>query len=154
MNVFNNISVPLLFECSVYPFKYPLVIVLSCCIKKIFFSVMFDSVTLQESLFTNKVSSANNFAISSCCLFINMNYKVTWVFSKGRFDVALHIFIKCTLKNFHLNLTIFQRMRDFMSSNMFVNIIIKDYHFFYFFYLYWVIFFPIFFGNGLPLFSS
>ena len=91
MNVFDNISGPLLFKCTVCPFKYLFVNVLSCCIDK---------------------------------------WRWHRLFPKGRFGVVLHVFISCTMKNFHINLTLFQWMRDLKSSNMFASIIIKGYHFF------------------------
>ena len=65
---------------------------------------------------------------------VSIVYSLIWrwhrLFPKGRFGVVLHVFISCTMKNFQINLTLFQWMRDLKSSNMFASIIIKGYHFF------------------------
>ena len=89
INVFDGISVPLLFRCSFDPFA---VIFLSCCIKKIFFSfnnsfkcrfvyttfrwwpslltVIADNVTSKELLFTDRANSTTEFAICSSRWFL------------------------------------------------------------------------------------
>ena len=108
----------LLLRCSFDPFKCLVVMVLSCCIKNILFSlyssfkcwfvtatfrwrpslrtIRFGNVTIQDLLFYWKCYF-NNWFINLFRLFIcwyivctNMNYKVLWVFHKRRFDLALH----------------------------------------------------------------
>ena len=62
-----------------------------------------------------------------------------WVFPKRRFDVVWHTFNPRTGKIFRMHLTIFQRMSEMISSNMFDNAVSQDYHFFY---LLWRVIFP------------
>ena len=55
-----------------------------------------------------------------------------WVFPKRRFDVVWHTFNPRTGKIFHMHLTIFQRMSEMISSNMFDNAVSQEYHLFLF----------------------
>ena len=109
INVFDNISVPLLLRCSFDPFKCLVVIVLSCYIKKIFFSlhnsfkcrfvsktlcwwpsfqnVMYDSVTSQELLFTYRANPKIVFAICSGRWFVDISFVPTWIIRWCRFSL-------------------------------------------------------------------
>lgn len=49
-----------------------------------------------------------------------------WLFSR-RFDILSHIFNPRITKIVHTDPTIFQRMREFICSNMFSNTFAKDY---------------------------
>ena len=51
------------------------------------------------------------------------------VFPERRFDVVLDTFNPHTGKTFHIHLTVFQRMWEIISSNMFDNAVSLDYHF-------------------------
>ena len=128
----------LLLRCSFDPSKCLVVIVLSCRIKIYYFlSLIPSSAGLSLQLFVPSFLTVSycfllieliqklilQFAGVVCWYIVctNMNYKVMLVFTKRRFDVVLHTCNPGTGKFFHRHLTIFQRMWEIISSNMFYS---------------------------------
>ena len=158
--MFDNIYVLFYLDAASIYFKCLVVIILSYCIKKNYFLCIIPSsasLSLQRFwllclimshskscfLLTELIQNwfCNLLWSLSCWLIVctNMNYKVMSVFPERRFDVVLDTFNPHTGKMFHIHLTIFQRMWEIISSNMFDNAVSLDYHFLC---LLWYVTFP------------
>ena len=86
-------------------------------------------------LFIDRANSTIDFAICCGCCFVDRSFVPPWIIGrcgflpKRRFDGALHLFNPRTGIIVHMQLLIFQRIWEIISSNLFDNAVTQDYDF-------------------------